>query len=42
MRYDLSDATFMVFHSAAGGGVSFVYQCPNGNIDWNTARAHAQ
>ncbi len=35
MRYDLSDATFVVFHNAAGGGVSFVYQYPNGNIDWN-------
>lgn len=35
MRYDLSDATFVVFHSAAGGGVSLVYQLPYGKIDWN-------
>jgi hypothetical protein len=33
MRYDLSDATFVVFHNAAGDGVSFVYQYPSGNID---------
>ncbi len=41
MRYDLSDATFMVFHSAAGGGVSIVYQYPDGNIDWNDKGSRA-
>ena len=35
MRFDLSDATFVVFHNAASGGVTFVYQYANGNIDWN-------
>jgi hypothetical protein len=34
-QFDLSDATFVVFHSAAGGGVSLVYQCTNGKFDWN-------
>jgi len=32
MRFDLSDATFVVFHNATGGGVNVVYQCPNGTI----------
>jgi len=41
MRYDLSDATFVVFHNAAGGSVSFVYQCPNGTIDWNDKGSRA-
>jgi hypothetical protein len=41
MRHDLSDATFVVFHSAVGGGVNFVYQCPNGNIDWNDKGSRA-
>ncbi len=35
IRFDLSDATFVVFHSAAGGGENIVYQRPNGNIGWN-------
>ena len=35
MRFDLSAATFVVFHSAAGGGVNAACQCSSGKIDWN-------
>ena len=41
MRFDLSDATFLVFHSASGGDVSVAYQCPNGNISWNGTGSRA-